>query len=88
MQLLTLITALAATILPAVLAAGAPVTYNNPPGVQYFAVLPADTPVHGSVVASSNSNGTGVNFDVSITGLPAQGGPFRESDTITLESQH
>ena len=84
MQLLTILTALAATLLPTTLAGDAPVTTNNPPGVQYIAILPKDNAVSGSVVASSNSTGTGVNFDVSISGLPAQGGPFREFHIVVV----
>ena len=55
----------------------APVVNCNPPGSQYIAVLPNSGPVTGSVVASSNSNGIGANFQVSISDLPSQGGPFR-----------
>lgn len=77
-------TAFAATLLPTTLAGSAPVTTNNPQGVQYIAVLPKDDVVSGSVVASSNSTGNGVNFDVSISGLTVQGGPFREFYIIIL----
>jgi hypothetical protein len=84
MQLLTTITALGLTLLPTILADSAPVTTNNPQGVQYIAALPKDNPVTGSVVASSNSTGQGVNFDVSISGLPAQGGPFRKFYLILI----
>jgi hypothetical protein len=51
---------------------------NNPIGTQYFAMLPnrTDTTVRGAVAVNTNSNGTGANVQVSISGLPAEGGPF------------
>ena len=81
MQLLLTISAFAVILIPTTLADKAPATTDNPQGVQYIAVLPKDKAVSGSVVASSNSTGNGVNFDVSISGLPKDGGPFRESCT-------
>lgn len=61
-----------------VLTASAPVTSINPPSVQYIAVLPDknDTLVRGAVQVNSNANGTGVTVQVSVSGLPAQGGPY------------
>jgi len=59
--------------------ATAPVTNDNPQGAQYIAALPVTCSVSGSVVASSTSNGTGVGVQVSLSSLPSQGGPFRES---------
>lgn len=55
---------------------------NNPAGVSYIATLPESdtTNIRGSVVGTSNSNGTGVNFQISLSGLPdASLGPFCES---------
>ncbi|KAG6997792.1 hypothetical protein G7Y79_00037g073100 [Physcia stellaris] len=52
---------------------------NNPAGVSYVATLPESdtTDIRGSVVGTSNSNGTGVNFQISLSGLPdASLGPF------------
>jgi hypothetical protein len=37
-----------------------------------------DTTVRGAVAVNSNSNGTGANVQISISGLPAEGGPFSE----------
>lgn len=56
----------------------AAVITNNPAGAVYAATLPnrEDTPVRGSVVASTVGGGEGVEFQVSISGLPAEGGPF------------
>ena len=66
-------------LLPAALAndKAAPPTTGNPQGAQYIAALPSGS-VSGSVVASSTFNGTGVNLQISLSGLPGQGGPFRE----------
>ncbi|KAK3725098.1 hypothetical protein LTR37_000609 [Vermiconidia calcicola] len=65
-------------LLPAGLAneKAAPPTTGNPQGAQYIAALPSGS-VSGSVVASSSFNGTGVNFQISLSGLPSQGGPFQ-----------
>ena len=52
---------------------------GNPAGVSYVATLPNShtTDIRGSVVGTSNANGTGVNFKVSLSGLPdASLGPF------------
>lgn len=57
----------------------AAIVEGNPAGVSYVATLPdrATTNIRGSVVGTSNSNGTGVNFQVSLSGLPdASLGPF------------
>jgi hypothetical protein len=64
---------------PSTLAKSAPVTNNNPEGVQFIAVVPNSSGLSGSVVASSTGNGTGVGIQVSIAGLPSQGGPFSMS---------
>jgi hypothetical protein len=64
------VTAQASTVAPAV--------NDNPAGVSYVATLPeqAERTVRGSVVATTNTDGPGVKFTVSISGLPAEGGPF------------
>lgn len=51
---------------------------NNPASAVYAAVLPNrdDTAVRGSVIASSVANGQAVEFQVTISGLPEEGGPF------------
>ncbi|EKG19509.1 Superoxide dismutase copper/zinc binding protein [Macrophomina phaseolina MS6] len=56
----------------------AAVITNNPAGAVYAATLPnrEDTPVRGSIVASSVGGGTGVQFQISISGLPEGEGPF------------
>ncbi|KAL2043303.1 hypothetical protein N7G274_003609 [Stereocaulon virgatum] len=57
----------------------AAITTNNPLGVSYTATLP-DSPttgVRGFVKATTNSNGTGVAIQVSLSGFPdASLGPF------------
>ena len=66
---------------------------GNPAGVSYIATLPdrETTTVRGSVVGTSNSNGTGVKFSISLSGLPdASLGPFSEfsiSLTHTLNTE-
>jgi Cu/Zn superoxide dismutase len=51
---------------------------NNPAGVSYGATLPdlTTTNIRGSVVAQSDPSGTGVLFQVTLAGFPAEGGPF------------
>jgi hypothetical protein len=67
-------------VLPLALASDAPVVSNNPIGTQFVAVLPdkSDTTVRGTVMVDTNANGTGANVQVSISGLPKDGGPFRK----------
>jgi len=59
----------------------ASIVTDNPVGVTYTALLP-DTPksgIRGYVAGTSNANGTGVNFNINIYGLPdASLGPFRK----------
>ena len=64
----------------------APQVTTNPTGASYVAVLPEQTkyPVRGSIHAVSGSDGKGVKFTVSLTGLPKEGGPFSKS--IPLET--
>lgn len=64
--------------LPFVLADSAPEATNQPPGVQYIATLPNTTDTRGSVMVGSGTAGNGVQIQVSISGLPSEGGPFRE----------
>ena len=55
------------------------VTTNNPVGVTYTAYLPNSntTSVRGYVAATSNANGTGVNFNINLYGFPDSSlGPF------------
>ncbi len=56
------------------------VTTNNPAGVTYTAILPNSntTTVRGSISATSNANGTGVIFNVNLSGFTnvASQGPF------------
>lgn len=56
----------------------APEVTGNSVGTVYAAILPEkeDSTVRGSIYAYPASNGTGVRFSVSISGLPAEGGPF------------
>lgn len=57
----------------------ATVTTDNVIGAVYSATLPDSslTAIRGSVVARTVPDGTGVNFQVSLSGFPAAGGPFR-----------
>ena len=59
----------------------APVVENNPIGTQYIAIFPDTTEntIRGAVAINTNSNGTGANVQVSISGLPATGGPFSKN---------
>ena len=61
---------------PAIVAA--PEVSANPKGASYVATLPEQTKytVRGSVEATTAEDGNGVHFKVSISGLPAEGGPF------------
>lgn len=70
--------ALGLVALPLAFAGDAPVVEGNPIGTQYIAMLPDknDTTVRGAVAINTNSNGTGANVQVSVSGLPATGGPF------------
>ncbi|KAL8663737.1 MAG: hypothetical protein Q9168_008047 [Polycauliona sp. 1 TL-2023] len=57
----------------------APVVENNPRGVTYSATLPDSekSGIRGTVIGSSALDGTGVNFKISLSGLPdASLGPF------------
>ena len=66
------VTAQSSTVVPA------PVVSGNPKGASYIATLPEQKKytVRGSVAAVSAEDGNGVKFTVSISGLPAEGGPF------------
>lgn len=56
----------------------APVVTNNPVGASYYATLPnkESESVRGTVYAVSSPTGKGVDFDITLSGLPAEGGPF------------
>lgn len=54
----------------------APIISNNVAGVSYQAILPG-TSVKGSVVGTAAVDGTGVDFTIEFSDLPAGGGPFR-----------
>lgn len=63
----------------------APVTTGNPAGVSARAVLPPEAfwtggslsgNVEGYVLARSATNGSGLDYEVSFSNLPAEGGPF------------
>lgn len=57
----------------------APITTNNPAGVTYTAFLPErnTTGVRGYISATSSANGTGVVFNVNLSGFPSAAlGPF------------
>ena len=65
----------------------APITTNNPAGVTYQAILPkvnfdGATDVQGYISGTSNSNGTGVVFNINFYNFPSPSlGPFSESFT-------
>ena len=55
----------------------AAITQNNPQCVTYKATLPSTGSVQGYVSATANANGTGVFFNVFLSGLPSEAlGPF------------
>ncbi|KEQ72128.1 Cu,Zn superoxide dismutase-like protein, partial [Aureobasidium namibiae CBS 147.97] len=56
----------------------ATVQSNNPAGVAYIATLSATSKsnISGNVLALTSSDNTGVNFQIALTGLPSEGGPF------------
>lgn len=58
----------------------AAITTNNPLGATYQAILQDKntTGIRGSITATSNSNGTGVEFQVEFFGFPDENayGPF------------
>ncbi|OTA93769.1 hypothetical protein M434DRAFT_395303 [Hypoxylon sp. CO27-5] len=63
----------------------APVTTGNPAGVSARAVLPPEAfwtsgslsgNVEGYVLARSSANGSGLDYEVSFSNLPTEGGPF------------
>ena len=63
----------------------AKITTNNPAGVTYTATLPNSnsTGIRGYISATSNTNGTGVKFNVNLFGFPSASlGPFREYSSI------
>lgn len=78
--------ALSLVALPLAFAGDAPVVQDNPNGTQYIAKLPdkSDSSVRGAVVVEASANGTGANVQVSISGLPATGGPFSEHQPFSM----
>lgn len=68
----------------------AAIVQGNPVGVTYTAVLP-DSPttgIRGSIAGTTNANGTGVNFNVNLSGLPDPSlGPFCKLLGADLTSQ-
>lgn len=59
----------------------APVVTNNPQGAAYIATLvpTSKSNITGNVLALTSSDKVGVNFQIALTGLPSEGGPFRMS---------
>ena len=62
----------------------ASVVTNNPIGASYYATFPnkESESVRGSVYAVSSPTGEGVDFDITLSGLPPEGGPFCTSNPI------
>jgi Cu/Zn superoxide dismutase len=56
----------------------APVVNNNPIGASFFATLPntEGSTLRGTITGSTSGNGTGVDWAISLSGLPTAGGPF------------
>ncbi|KAI4729370.1 hypothetical protein E4T49_02850 [Aureobasidium sp. EXF-10728] len=56
----------------------ATVQKNNPAGVAYIATLSPNSKsnISGNVLALTSSDMVGVNFQIALTGLPSEGGPF------------
>lgn len=65
----------------------APAAQGNPIGVTYIATLPKvkSTPIRGSIQGAS-TNGTGVKFEVQLSGFPASGAPYGSIDRPLLYS--
>jgi hypothetical protein len=60
----------------------AAVVSNNPRGVSYQAILPEKntTSIRGQITGTSNSDGTGVNWNINFYGFPGPAlGPFSKS---------
>lgn len=78
MRFTSIFAATCALFVSVVLAQNAIEVTGNPLGASYLATLPdlTSTNIRGSVLASSNPNGTGVLFQVSLSGFPDEGGPF------------
>jgi hypothetical protein len=57
----------------------ATITENNPSQVAYVATLPTGNGIQGQIEGVSNTNGTGVNFNINFFNFPdASEGPFRK----------
>ncbi|KAI5250565.1 hypothetical protein E4T42_04919 [Aureobasidium subglaciale] len=56
----------------------APLQSSNPAGVAYIATFTSNSKsnISGNVLALTSSDDVGVNFQIALTGLPAEGGPF------------
>ncbi|EME50180.1 hypothetical protein DOTSEDRAFT_144838 [Dothistroma septosporum NZE10] len=63
-------------ILPLAFAGAAPKVTNEPAGTQYVATLPNTKSTTGTVMIGSGPGGNGASIQVSISGLPTEGGPF------------
>ena len=65
----------------------APVVNSNPLGASFVANLQANEAagktLKGSITGTSGPNGTGVLWAVSLSGLPATGGPFSKSEILS-----
>jgi hypothetical protein len=70
---------------------------NNPWGKSAIAPLPKDPffktgslngNVKGSVKATSGAHGNGVDFEVTFSNLPKEGGPFSMCSRFALDQQH
>lgn len=59
----------------------APVVNSNPIGASFYATLPAieGNTLRATITGTSSGNGTGINWALSVSGLPATGGPFSKS---------
>ncbi|KAL8712230.1 MAG: hypothetical protein Q9220_003381 [cf. Caloplaca sp. 1 TL-2023] len=76
---LTIVNAQAPVPVPGVTGAlgNAAIVTDNVAGVTYTATLPPKTSIQGYIAGTSNANGTGVNFNFVVSGLPdASLGPF------------
>lgn len=61
---------------------------NEVTGGTYIATLDnaANTDIRGAVQIQTDPSGTGVNIQVTMSGFPADGGPFRESSSCLTSS--
>ena len=68
----------------------APVVNGNPAGATFAATLQSkeagNNGLRGTVTGVSGTNGTGVLWAISLSGLPTTGGPFSKLESMAIDS--